>query len=265
MEKFLLVNGCAFRYADTLRGDTAIVLIHGYFESLDIWEHFMGELGRKYRVIALDLPGHGISTFPAEGLSVEMLADTVAGLLEKIGVEKAFVAGHSMGGYVAMAFARKYPSKTEGLILLHSIPDADDAETIARRDKEIELILGGKKELLARVNPGKAVAKANHKALGSVIEELEEQAILTEDEGAVALLTAMKHREDANDFIAATSVPVLAFWGADDAFIPLEKAREVADKHKNITSVFLQNSGHLSFIEQEAEVLATFEQFINKA
>ena len=101
MEYFAISNGIPVHILDTKKGDTTIVLLHGYLETLYIFNEFIEMLEKKYRIIAIDLPGHGLTGSDKEINTMEFCAQTVADVLKKSGVEKAYIAGHSMGGYVA--------------------------------------------------------------------------------------------------------------------------------------------------------------------
>ena len=140
MEKIIMAAGTALRISDTLKGGTTVVLLHGYLESLEIWGDFMKELAMHYRVLAIDIPGMGISQVRGEVHTMEFLADVLKGVLDKQGVERCFVVGHSMGGYVAEAFAAKYASMLQGLVLFHSTPNPDTEEKRENRRREIELV-----------------------------------------------------------------------------------------------------------------------------
>lgn len=262
MEKFIVANHCALRYSDTQSNKPCIVLIHGYFESIEIWDRITPELSKHYRVIAFDVPGHGISEVLSECHTMEFFADTLNDILIKSNIETCIVAGHSAGGYIALAFAKKYSSKTSRIILFHSTFDSDTPDKRMRREKEIDIIKSNKKELLAKVNPGKAVAKSNRMRLEEVILEMEDQAMMTEDQGAIALLNGIKEREDMNEFVESTTIPITAFWGEEDEFIPLEYAKSVAEKHKKVNSIFVKDCGHLCFIEQMPTTLQTLLSFV---
>lgn len=125
MEKFVMAGDTAVRYRDVGIGDRAILLIHGYLCSLEVWDDFAGMLGKEYRVISFDVPGHGISEVKGEIHTMEFIADTIAALLQKIEVEKVDVVGHSMGGYIALAFAKKYEQMCSSIALFHSHPNCD--------------------------------------------------------------------------------------------------------------------------------------------
>ena len=105
-EKFIMAGDCAIRVSDTRRGDRTVVLLHGYLESLDVWDEFTALLAPSLRVVALDLPGHGVSEIKGEIHTMEFLADTVHAALDTLGIERAILVGHSMGGYVALEFLR---------------------------------------------------------------------------------------------------------------------------------------------------------------
>ncbi|MFQ8805560.1 MAG: alpha/beta fold hydrolase [Alistipes indistinctus] len=151
MEKFVMAAGTALRISDTLKGGTTVVLLHGYLESLEIWGDFMKELAMHYRVLAIDIPGMGISQVRGEVHTMEFLADVLKGVLDKQGVERCFVVGHSMGGYVAEAFAAKYASMLQGLVLFHSTPNPDTEEKRRTAAGRSELVRADKKELIAEL------------------------------------------------------------------------------------------------------------------
>ncbi|MBQ5930982.1 MAG: alpha/beta hydrolase, partial [Tidjanibacter sp.] len=97
MDKFIISNGCALRITDTRKGEQTLLLLHGYLESLDVWEDFTRLLSNYFRVVAMDIPGHGISQVMGPEHSMEFLADTVAGVLDELEIERATIVGHSMG------------------------------------------------------------------------------------------------------------------------------------------------------------------------
>ncbi len=262
MESFTIANGTAFRYYDSGKGDKVILLIHGYLESIESWEMIIPSLKKNYRVIALDVPGHGVSEVKGEIHTTEFLADTINGLLEKLNIPSATLMGHSMGGYIAIAFARKYPSKVDNLIMHHSTPDDDTPEKRENRAREIEVIRSGRKELLSTINPGKSFAKKNRKALSDLILEISEQVMMTEDEGIIALLNGMMERGDGNDIIEALSNRVMFIFGRDDEFMPAEYSQTLAERHTKTKTVWMENSGHSSHYEEPEKLVAHIINFV---
>ena len=106
-------------FSDTGKG-TVIVLLHGFLENKKMWDFYISEFAKKNRVIAIDLLGHGESECLGYVHSMEDHADAVQAVLSDLRIRKAIFIGHSMGGYVALAFAELYPDNTKGLVLLNS-------------------------------------------------------------------------------------------------------------------------------------------------
>ena len=244
-----MAGDCALRLGDSVKGGRAIVLLHGYLESLDVWEDFVPLLGRHYRVLAPDLPGHGISQVKGPVHTMEFLADTVVKAMNVAGVEKFLAVGHSMGGYVTMELLRKYPDRLSGIVLMHSTPNADSPDKKEQRLREIALVDEGKKELLARMSPEKGFAPENRQRFARQIEELSEQAVLTEDEGIKAILRGMMERRDNNQTMRESKVPQLIILGRHDEHIPVETAEKMIEAQPQARVVWLDNCGHTSYIE----------------
>lgn len=263
MEKFVMAAGTAVRYADAGKGTQAVLLLHGYLESIEVWDDFAGQLGTSCRVIRLDLPGHGFSDWGGrEVIDIDYMADVAAAVLEIAGVEKCTVVGHSMGGYVALALAANHPEKVEGLVLFHSSPNADSPEKAANRQREIELVEAGKKEMLSRVNPGKGFAQENLRRCSEAIEDLAEQVMMTEDEAIVAILKGMSRRKDRNEEMRNLTIPELMIFGRGDNYIPVAAAETMIAAQPQARVAWLDGSGHMGFVEQPAESLAILTDFL---
>ncbi len=262
MESFTIANETAFRYFDSEKGDKTLLLLHGYLESIESWEFILPLLTKYYRVIALDIPGHGISEVKGEIHTTEFIADTIKALLDKINVSKISVMGHSMGGYFAIALKRKYPEIVEKLILHHSTPDGDTPERGENRKREIEVIRSGRKELLATINPGKSIAKKNRKVMSETIREMSEQVMMTEDEGIIALLNGMMERGDGNEVISAMKSDVMLIFGRDDEFMPEEYSLSISEKHAKARTVWMEDSGHSSHYEEPEKLVAHIVNFL---
>jgi pimeloyl-ACP methyl ester carboxylesterase len=264
MEKFIIAGGCALRVGDTQKGDKTVVLLHGYLESLNVWDDFTGLLQPHVRVVSLDLPGHGISEIKGPVHTMEFLAEVVYNVLIELGISKCTVVGHSMGGYVALALAAAHPEVLEGVVLFSSTPNPDSDEKKQDREREITIIEGGKKELLARTLPGKGFAPENRRRLADDIEDLAEQIMLTEDEGIVALLRGMAGRKDMNEMLRALNVPQMFIFGRNDEYIPTTVAEAVASNHPQARVVWLDAAGHNGFIEQPRLSADAILEMVNK-
>lgn len=258
-----MAAGTAIRYADFGKGSQAVVLLHGYLESLEIWEKFGGMLGKQFRVLEIDLPGHGWSDWAArETITVDYMADCVAAVLEKANVKSATIVGHSMGGYVALALAQRHPRLIEGLVLFHSTPNGDSPEKCEDRLREIAAIEAGKKELLSTINPGRGFAPANLKRCQETIDELSQQIMLTDDTAIIATLKGLMEREDRNDFFDTVTYPTLMIFGKNDNYIPVEAAKAMAERHPKSQVAWLEKSGHMGFIEEPDFSFAILKEFL---
>lgn len=262
--KFALANDTAIRFIDSKVGDKVVVFIHGYLETADIWEDILEAMKSKYRVIAFDVPGHGISETRHSVHTMEYVADTLYSLLEQLGIDKCTVVGHSMGGYIALAFAKKYNDHLNGLVLFHSTPNADTPEKRANREREINIIASGRKEMLAKSNPGNTFAKENREEYKEVIDDLTRNILETDDDGIIALLKGMEQREDMNAFLDGMKQPLLFIFGVADDYIPVEYAKQVATRHPQAAVVWLEHSGHMGIIENTDTAIAALENFIAK-
>ena len=118
VEKFITAGDTPVHVCDSEKGDRCAVLLHGYLESMLVWDDFVPYLYKQVRVITLDLPGHGISVVKGPVHTMEYLADVVKDTLDALGIARCTLVGHSMGGYVALAFCEKYPERLDGVVLI---------------------------------------------------------------------------------------------------------------------------------------------------
>ncbi len=264
IEKFIMAGDTALHVCDSQVGDKCIVLLHGYLESMLVWEDFVPLLYKEVRVVTLDLPGHGISMVAGEVHTMDYLADTVAEALHALGVARCTLVGHSMGGYVALAFCERHAEMLDGLVLLSSTPNADTPEKAENRRREIALVKSGKKDLLAQVAPAAGFAEQNRARMKDAIEDLTEQVLVTEDEGVVALLNGMIQRRDQNQMLRESSVRQLFILGCHDPYIPQEAAVKMTTEQPQAQVVWLENSGHMGFLEEPEATAEALLDFVNR-
>jgi 3-oxoadipate enol-lactonase len=245
-------NGIVMAYEDQGNGEP-LVLLHGLCGSSDYWDKVIPALSQHYRVIAPDLRGHGQSGVLDEPYLMELMAQDISELLEKLHIRQALLFGHSLGGYVTLAFAEKFPDKLTGFSLVHSSGFPDDEKGKANRDKGIESIHeNGMEPFIDGLNP-KLFAPAHLESLKDTVEKIRQIGISTNPTGAMNVLAGMRDRKDRNQVIADAQVPVLLIAGEADQIIPLDKAFAVQGDH--ITQVKLANSGHMSMQEQPAALI----------
>jgi len=261
MNNYLTIHHKKIHYTDIGQG-YPVILLHGYLESLSVWENFAQQLSEKYRVIAMDIPGHGKSEALAEKHSMEMLAECVYDALRMIKIHQCLMIGHSMGGYVILMLHHLHPELLSGFSLFHSHPFADTEETRKNRIREIDLVKNGKKDILAKVNIPNAFAQKNLVDLRDEVDKSKAIAIKTSDKGIIANLYAMMNRPDFSDELAKTSKPFLLIAGKHDNYIPFDTIVPSIKLPENSTFCVLENSGHMGFVEEKEKALECIEGFI---
>ena len=262
VEKFIMAGDTALHICDSEKGEKVILLLHGYLESMLVWDEFVPLIYKDARIITLDIPGHGISVVSGELHTMDYLSDVISAALTALGIDKAYVVGHSMGGYVALALCERHPEQVAGLVLLHSTPNADSDEKKENRKREIELIKAGKKELIAKSAPQAGFAVANRTRFKDEIEDLREIALLAEDEGIVALLGGMMARKDQNEMLRQLSAPQLFILGRGDEYITPAIAETMVAAHPQAKVAWMETSGHMSFIEQPQACATALLDFV---
>jgi len=256
-------HDAAIRFRDEGQGDV-VVLLHGYLESLEIWDGFSKELAQYYRVLSIDLPGHGKSGVFSKIDTMAVMADAVENVLRELGIGRAVIVGHSMGGYATLAFAEIFPEVTTGFCLFHSHALSDTEEKKVNRDREIELVKSGKKMQVINTNIPRAFADDNLELFATEVERARQIAISTPDKGIIMSLIGMQARPDRTRVLKESSVPILYIAGKKDNYIPYE----VAEQHFNLSTnqdvLILENSGHMGFIEEKEEALEGLLFFLEK-
>lgn len=251
-EKFIMAGDTPLHIADSGRGERCVVLLHGYLESMLVWDEFVDLLKGSVRVVTLDLPGHGVSVVASEVHTMEYLAECVAKGLEALGIERYSVVGHSMGGYVALAMAEMYPERLESIVLLSSTTSADSQEKCDRRRREIELVKAGKKNMMARLVPHAGFAPENVRRMKDYIEDIAELILITEDEGVIAILGGMIERKSRGALLRDSGIPHMFIFGRHDYYIPEDVALQMISEDPTARVVWLEHSGHMGFYEEPA-------------
>ncbi len=249
-----------FTYTDAGTGDT-LVFLHGFAESKQLWTDFKKPLQQKTRTIAFDLPGFGNNTGNVADYSMDAMANYVKQQLDKLGVKKCILIGHSMGGYVSMAFAEKYGNMLNGLCLFHSsaLPDTDEKKE--NRNKTIEFVEkhGVEKFMQSFVEP--LFFADNRDKLRSKIDLMKKIGTATPKESITGGLAAMRDRPDRTDVLKKANYPVLFIFGKEDGAVPIDKALEQCHLPNNSMVYFLGQTGHMGMFERTYETRKAIEKF----
>ena len=228
-----------------------LVLLHGFLESSSIWNPFIEELSQKRQVITIDLPGHGKSGNVDETHSMELMADAVYEILTNLNIKKVTFIGHSMGGYVSLAFCKKFPILTKGLVLLNSTPESDTEERKNNRDRAINIVRKSKDSYISMAISN-LLSEKNRELFPNELEKLKEDALSFSEEGIIAALRGMKIRTDESSTLTRYNGLKYIIAGVNDPVLNFSDAERVA----YITNCnFLSLSGgHLSLIENKNEM-----------
>jgi len=239
-----------------------VVLLHGYIESLNVWDTLADNLEKDYTVVSIDLPGHGNSGIIAPVHTMELMADSVKSVLDYLNIEKATIIGHSMGGYVALQFLEMFPEKVSGLCLFHSTPFADDETRKKLREEIVSKIEAGEKVKLAKEHVEKTFAKQNLDKYTQMVGFFKLIGVNTSNEGTIAALRGMKERKDFSAIFSGTDKKVLWILGKYDNFIPIEVSEKLELPPNGLLEV-LKDSGHQGLIEEEQRSVEIIRQFLN--
>lgn len=260
MNRSIHFEGITVKYSVEGKG-RPVVLLHGYLLTGEAWRPLTEVLSETFRVISVDIPGHGGSGVAGDTHTMEFIAEAVRAVLNDAGEEKVLLAGHSMGGYAALAFAEKYPGMLAGYVLFHSHPYADAPEGILKRKREIEVVMKGKKDIMYPANISMMFAEHNLKTMPAALTKLKKLASGNPAEGIVALLNGMIVRPRRTAVIEKGEVPLLWILGRGDRYFNPEAAMRDIKTPANAQVVILENSGHLGFIEEterSAKVISSF-------
>lgn len=261
MKYYIFYNGGKIYYSDRGRG-TAILLLHGYLESSEIWDSFAVKLAEGFRVISVDLPGHGESSVFGPCHTMEFMAEAIRELVTGLNLKKVFLTGHSLGGYVALAFAEMFPELLSGFCLFHSHPFADPPEAIAKREREKEIVRAGKKFLMYPENVSMMFSEENTVKLPEALKRSKEIAAAVPDEGIIAVLDGMIKRPQRLSVVEEGRVPLLWILGRKDRYISCELVLSKVKLPYGSKAEILEDSGHLGFIEEEDMSLRVLSDFV---
>ncbi len=262
IEKSIRHEGAAIAYTVWGEGPKTLVLLHGYLENRLIFSEFASGLSQWYRVISIDLPGHGLSELPAKPLTMASMACAVRAVLNHEAVDCCFLAGHSMGGYVVFAFLEQYPEVVSAYCLLHSTPFADTPEKQTMRDREIALVRAGKQNALFTTNVPNGFAPESLQRLAHRVAFAVEVATQTPPQGIIAALEALKVRRNRVELMQNSDKPLLVVLGRHDNYIALENMKAVALATPRTTVAVLEHSGHNGFLEEPDALIGVIRAFL---
>lgn len=255
--KNILYKNTQISFTDSGKGNT-IILLHGFLENKKMWKEYVEFFSEKNRVITIDLLGHGESDSLGYVHEMEENANAVNEVLEHLNIGKATILGHSMGGYVGLAFAELFPDKIKKLVLLNSTSKEDSAEKKLNRTRAIKAV---KQNYVGFVSLAIAnlFSENNRIRLANEIEKVKEEALKTPLQGIVASLEGMKIRKDREWLLRENRFPVLLILGKKDPVLNYEDSlAQIEDTTAELVSF---EDGHMSHIENKEELKTVLTDF----
>jgi pimeloyl-ACP methyl ester carboxylesterase len=239
-----------------------LVLIHGFPMDHAVWENLAEALHGQYRVILPDLPGFGDSGLPAENLSIERCADLVDAILTAEKISTCILIGHSMGGYITLNFAQRFPQRLQGLGLFHSTAMEDDERKKLDRVRAAEFVrLNGSPPFVSELF--KKLFAENFKISRSeVVEQWKNRYAGTGAETIAQASLAMGHRSNTLHVLREAKVPVLFILGKEDQVIPLEKVLPQVHLPGRSKICLLEKSGHMGLLEEPENSIQAIKEFL---
>jgi Predicted hydrolases or acyltransferases (alpha/beta hydrolase superfamily) len=256
------VDGRMVHYRDEGRNNNkTVVLLHGFLQNLDVWSSYVLSYMRDFRVITIDLPGHGHTDSYGEVHSMDMMARVVKTVLDEAGVNQCVMGGHSMGGYVALAFAEKYPYSLRGLGLINSHALSDSESHRESRQAVCEQVKENRASFIVNFVPS-LFDSANRAALSQDIKDLQEQCLETRTESIIAAQMGMMNRPSRIAVLEKLEIPVMFIYGKNDNRIPIEIAITQAMIPSHSEILLLDHVGHMSFMEEREYVKPRIKNFV---
>jgi pimeloyl-ACP methyl ester carboxylesterase len=243
-----------------------VVFLHGFLESPAIWQAFIGDHFADYHVLTPALPGYGpAEAASAASASLDAAAESVRAELAAAGVGHAVLVGHSMGGYVALAYAEKYPGLVAGLGLFHSSSLADSEDDTQRRARTRTFIEQHGVAAFAHEFLQPQLSATHRESLTQEVEQLQRIASAVPQAVALSSLQAMAQRPDRQAVLEKATYPVLFIAGKDDRAVPPEKTHAESLLPDYCTVVWLAGVGHLGFIERPNDTRRAVRQLLEAA
>ena len=258
--KQIIYKNTKISFTDDGKG-TAVVLLHGFLENKTMWDKYVSSLSKNHRVITIDLLGHGETECLGYVHTMEDQADMIFAVLISLRIRKIVLVGHSMGGYVALAFAELYPDNVKGLFLLNSTSRADSDERKINRDRAIKAVKQNHTNFV-RISISNLFSENNREVLTKEIEKVKLQALKTPLQGIVASLEGMKIRKDREVLLHFAPYPIQLVLGEKDGVLIYDDTIDQIEGTKVELTTF--PDGHMSHIENEKELKIVLLEFLKK-
>lgn len=251
------------RYSDFGKGPV-LVFLHGYLLTHEVWKDFARPLTDEFRVIRIDLPGHGNSGLLNQVSTMEVMAGCVEIVMSYLEINKAVFFGHSMGGYAALALLEKRPDLFAGISLFHSHTLADSKEVKEKRDREVKLVEEGHKNLLVSQSVPNMFASSRLSEHQSQLKFCIQLAKEMDNQAVKAAILGLKARPDRSDVLAQAPCPCLQIIGRLDNFISYDEVSMKTVLPLGSERLIAEKSGHMGFFEEPDFIREGIRQFLKR-
>ena len=255
------VNSIDLAYSDEGQG-APVIFLHAFPLNRTTWTPQVAGLSDRYRVITIDLRGHGESDAPMWRYTVDQFAEDINGLLEHLGIARATFVGLSMGGYILFALYRKYPALFQSLVLADTRATADTPEAKAARFSMAQIAYRRGASSIADLMLPKLLSPTSCEHRADLRDHL--RTIITGNQvsGIVGDLMAMEERPDSTPLLRTLSIPALVIVGDEDLASPPEEVECMANQIPGSTFVRIPQAGHLSNMENPSAFNAALLSFL---
>lgn len=253
----LYYHNTAIHYEKTGIGP-AIILLHGFLESSTMWQNFIPYLTKNNTVVAIDLPGFGQSGIIEEVHSMELMAVIVAEILANENIVMATFIGHSMGGYVALAFVELFPEKVNRLLLLNASPLEDTPERIENRNRALTIVKNYKDAFISMAINNLFTPEEQRKHTKD-IKKLKEEALQISNFGIKAAILGMRDRKNRVPILKNFAKEKIMICSDKDPIIPIDVMINLSKATDS--KLYTISGGHMSWITNTQEILK-FMHFI---
>jgi pimeloyl-ACP methyl ester carboxylesterase len=255
-----LCHGVEIAYDDVGAG-LPVAFIHGFPHNRSLWAPQVGALVDRARCIVPDLRGFGESSRHGP-FSIDQFADDVATLLRTLGIERAVIAGLSMGGYVAFALWRRHRSMVRGLVLADTRAGADSEETREKRRALMEVARTRGSGAVADAQITGMIGKTTREKRPRMIDEVHRMLESAPVEGIVGALEAMMARVDSTGTLSTIDVPTLIVVGSEDVLTPVSEAEILHEGIRGSRLEVIEHAGHVSNLERPASFNHVLSEFL---
>lgn len=265
MEKLYNYNGNTVSYNDIGQGQV-VVLLHGFGEDSCIWNNLVENLSKEYRVIIPDLPGSGKSgMLNSDKAEIEDYSTCMMKLLENEKIVKCILLGHSMGGYITLAFAEKYAALLCGFGLIHSTAFADNEDKKENRRKSIQFLKENNSFAFLKTSIPNLFSEKTKKESVGIITSLIKRGESFSSESLIQYCRAMMNRPDRTNVLSTTKLPVMMIIGEEDKAVPMEDVLKQVHLPAIVLVHILTDVGHMGMLEKPlalTEYLLSFCRFV---